>query len=288
MVDLLQHILNGITSGCVLALVALGVTLVFGISRFASVAHGDYVTLGAYFALVANRAGWNLVLSGLVGVMACVFFGYIFFILVFRPLNRRPKIASVIGSIGVALVVRHAILFIWGTEQHSYQVAIERGIRFMGLMITKNEIIIVITAFILMAFIHLILKKTRIGKEMRALADDQDLARVTAINPLQVITLMWILALSLAGVAGLLLGLKSIITPYMGWDILLSAFAAAILGGIGNPYGAMAGAITIGVSEEVSTMFFPPTYRLAVAFLIMILTLLFRPSGIFGQKVEVK
>jgi len=217
-----------------------------------------------------------------------VFFGYIFFIFVFRPLDRRPKIASVIGSIGVALVVRHAILFIWGTEQHSYQVAIERGIRFMGLMITKNEIIIVITAFILMAFIHLILKKTRIGKEMRALADDQDLARVTAINPLQVITLMWILALSLAGVAGLLLGLKSIITPYMGWDILLSAFAAAILGGIGNPYGAMAGAITIGVSEEVSTMFFPPTYRLAVAFLIMILTLLFRPSGIFGQKVEVK
>jgi neutral amino acid transport system permease protein len=288
MVDLLQHILNGVTSGCVLALVALGVTLVFGISRFASVAHGDYVTLGSYFALVANRAGWNLFLSGLVGVLGCVVFGYIAFILVFRPLDRRPKIASVIASIGVALVVRHAILFIWGTEQHSYQVVIERGIRFMGLMITKNEIIIVITAFALMAFIHLILKETRIGKEMRALADDQDLARVTAINPLQVISLMWILALGLAGVAGLLLGLKSIITPYMGWDILLSSFAAAILGGIGNPYGAIAGAITIGVSEELSTMFFPPTYRVAIAFLIMILTLLFRPSGIFGQKVEVK
>jgi len=288
MVDLLQHILNGITSGCVLALVALGVTLVFGISRFANVAHGDYVTLGSYFALVANRAGWNLFLSGLVGVLGCVVFGYIAFILVFRPLDRRPKIASVIASIGVALVVRHAILFIWGTEQHSYQVVIERGIRFMGLMITKNEIIIVITAFALMAFIHLILKKTRIGKEMRALADDQDLARVTAINPLQVITLMWILALGLAGVAGLLLGLKSIITPYMGWDILLSSFAAAILGGIGNPYGAIAGAITIGISEELSTMFFPPTYRVAIAFLIMILALLFRPSGIFGQKVEVK
>jgi neutral amino acid transport system permease protein len=288
MVDLLQHILNGITSGCVLALVALGVTLVFGISRFASVAHGDYVTLGSYFAFVANRAGWNLFLSGLVGILGCIFFGYIAFILVFRPLDRRPKIASVIASIGVALVIRHAILFIWGTEQHSYQVVIERGIWFMGLMITKNEIFIVITAFVLMTFVHIILKKTRIGKEMRALADDQDLARVTGINPLQVITLMWILALGLAGVAGLLLGLKSIITPYMGWDILLSSFAAAILGGIGNPYGAIAGAITIGISEEVSTMFFPPTYRVAMAFLIMILTLLFKPSGIFGQKVEVK
>jgi len=289
MIDFLQHILNGITSGCVLALAALGLTLAFGISRFANVAHGDYVTLGAFFALIANQAlGWNLFLSGLVGILGCTVVGYAFYYFVFRPLDRRPKIASVIASIGVALVVRHAVLFIWGTEQHSYHVVIQRGIRFLGLRMTKNEMMILLTSFVLMFIIHVILQQTRIGKEMRAVSDDPDLAKVTGIEIFKVTGVMWGLTLSLAAVAGLLLGLKTIITPYMGWDLLLSAFAAAILGGIGNPYGAMAGAILIGISEELSTMVFPPSYRTAIAFIIMIFTLLLRPSGIFGQRIEVK
>jgi branched-subunit amino acid ABC-type transport system permease component len=289
MMDLLQHVLNGITSGCILALVALGLTLAFGISRFANVAHGDYVTLGAFFTLIANQTfGWNLFLSGLVGILGCIVFGYGFYHFVFKPLDRRPKIASVIASIGVALVVRHAVLFIWGTEQHSYHVVIQRGIRFLGLRMTKNEMMILLTSFILMLTLHLILQKTRIGKEMRAVSDDPDLARVTGIESFRVTGTMWGLTLSLAAVAGLLLGLKTIITPYMGWDVLLPAFAAAILGGIGNPYGAMAGAILIGISEEVSTMVFPPSYRTAIAFIIMIFILMLRPVGIFGQKVEIK
>ena len=287
--DLVKHLLDGITNGSILALVALGLTLGFGISRFANVAYGDYVTLGAFFALLANQAmGWNLFLSGLVGILGCILVGYGFYYFVFRPLDRRLKIASVIASIGVALVVRHAILFIFGTEQHTYRVVIQRGFLFFGLSITKNEIIVLVTSFGLMVLIHLILQKTRIGKEMRAVADDPDLARVTGIESFKVISVMWALTLSLAAVGGLLLGLRTVITPYMGWDILLSAFAAAILGGIGNPYGAMAGAILIGISEELSTMVFPPSYRAAIAFLIMILALFLRPSGIFGEKMEVK
>jgi len=297
MMDLVKHLLDGITNGSILALIALGLTLGFGISRFANVAHGDYVTLGAFFALLANQAmGWNLFLSGLVSILGCIVVGYGVYYFVFKPLDRGLKIASVIASIGVALVVRHAILFIFGTEQHTYRVVIQRGILFFGLRITKNEIIILVTSFSLMALIHLILQKTRIGKEMRAVADDPDLARVTGIESFKVISVMWALTLSLAAaltlslaaVGGLLLGLKTVITPYMGWDILLSAFAAAILGGIGNPYGAMAGAIFIGISEELSTMIFPPSYRTAIAFLIMILALFLRPSGIFGEKMEVK
>jgi len=284
-----QSFLDGLINGSVYALVALGLTLAFGIARFANVAHGDLVTLGAYAALWGVQGvGLGILPATLVGVAATLAAGLLVAGLVYRPLARRARIASVIASIGVALAIRHALIFVAGTQQYTFPLPIRRAALILGLRITPKDAAILAVAVVLMLLLHLGLQRTRVGKDMRAVADDAALARVAGIRVDRVVTAMWAWSLTLAAVAGVMLGVKTVVTPYMGWDILLSAFAAAILGGIGNPYGAMAGGLVIGMSEELTTLILPPAYRTAVAFLIMTGVLLLRPTGIFGARVEVR
>lgn len=284
-----QSVLDGLINGSVYALVALGLTLAFGIARFANVAHGDLVTLGAYAALWGVQGvGLGILPATLVGVAATLAAGLLVAGLVYRPLARRARIASVIASIGVALAIRHALIFVAGTQQYTFPLPIRRAALILGLRITPKDAAILAVAVVLMLLLHLGLQRTRVGKDMRAVADDAALARVAGIRVDRVVTAMWAWSLTLAAVAGVMLGVKTVVTPYMGWDILLSAFAAAILGGIGNPYGAMAGGLVLGMSEELTTLILPPAYRTAVAFLIMTGVLLLRPTGIFGARVEVR
>lgn len=284
-----QPVLDGLINGSVYALVALGLTLAFGIARFANVAHGDFVTLGAYVTLWGVQgAGLGLLPATGVGVVASVATGLLVATLVYRPLARRARIASVIASIGVALVIRHALIFVAGTQQYTFPLPIRRASQVLGLRLTPKDATILAVAVLLMAALHLGLQRTRVGKDMRAVADDPALARVAGIRADRVVSVMWVWSLVLAAAAGVLLGVKTVVTPYMGWDLLLSAFAAAILGGIGNPYGAMAGGVLIGVSEELTTLVLPPAYRTGVAFLIMTGVLLVRPTGIFGARAEVR
>jgi branched-subunit amino acid ABC-type transport system permease component len=289
MLGFAQPVVDGVITGAIYALVALGLTLAFGIVRFANVAHGDFATLGAYVALwTVQGLGVGLAPATLAAVVATVAAGLAVARLVYRPLGRRARIASVIASIGVALVVRHALIFVAGTQQHTYPLPIRRAAQAGGLRITPKEVVILAVALVLMLLLHLCLQRTRTGQEMRAVADDPSLARVAGIRVDRVVTVMWVWSLGLAAVAGVLLGVKTIVTPYMGWDLLLPAFAAAILGGIGNPYGAVAGGALLGVSEELTVLLLPPTYRAAVAFVMMTVVLLVRPTGIFGTRVLVR
>jgi branched-subunit amino acid ABC-type transport system permease component len=284
-----QPVLDGLINGSLYALVALGLTLAFGIARFANVAHGDFVTLGAYTTLWAvQAAGLGLLPATLVGVVASLTTGLLVAWLVYRPLARRARIASVIASIGVALVIRHMLIFFAGTQQYSFPLPIRRASQILGLRMTPKDATILAVVLLLMLALHLGLQRTRMGKDMRAVSDDAALARVAGIRVDRVILAMWVWSLILAAVAGVLLGVKTVLTPYMGWDMLLSAFAAAILGGIGNPYGAMAGGLLMGMAEELTTLVLPPAYRTAVAFLLMTGVLLVRPVGIFGTRVEVR
>lgn len=284
-----QPVVDGLINGSIYALVALGLTLAFGIARFANVAHGDFVTLGAYAALWATHgAGLGLLPASLVGVGATVGVGLVAARLVYRPLARRARIASVIASIGVALALRHALIFVAGTQQFSFPAPIVRASRFLGVRATPKELMILAVAALLMVALYAALQRTRVGKEMRALADDPALARAAGIRVDHVVTVMWVWSLALAAIAGILLGVKTVVTPYMGWDMLLSAFAGAILGGIGSPFGAVVGSLLIGVSEELSTLLLPPTYRTGVAFLIMTAVLLVRPAGIFGVRTAIR
>jgi neutral amino acid transport system permease protein len=202
---------------------------------------------------------------------------------VFKPLASRAFIASVIASIGVALVIRHVIILVAGTGQYTYDLPLMRALRFGDVRVAPTDLWIVGVTIVLVFGVHMLLHYTSLGRHMRAVADDPQLARVAGINPQRVISVMWVITLTLAVIAGALFGVKAIIHPYVGWYTLIGAFAAVILGGVGNPYGAVAGAILIGVSQEFSTLVLPTTYKVAVSFVILTIVLLFKPEGLFGE-----
>lgn len=284
MTSILQLVVNGLIHGSILMLAALGLTLVFRISGFANVAHAELITLGAYLAFyLSGTLEMKQAVALPLGAAATAVVGLLVYRLVYAPLGRRSPVTLVIASIGVGIFLQNLVIFIWGTDQHAYPIPAQRGMSLLGVKVTPVELWIMGGAFALMILVHLLLTYTRLGKEMRAVADSPDLARVVGIRPGRVVTAMWVIAGALAAVAGSLVAMKTVVSPYLGWHLLLSAFAASILGGIGNPYGAMLGAVVMGVAEELSTLMITPAYRPAVAFVVMTVVLLFRPSGIFGE-----
>ncbi len=280
-----QLIVNGIITGSILVLGAIGLTLTYGILRFANFAHGDLMTLGAYAAL--TLAGMNLPL-GAAFVLAMAFTavtGIILDMILYKQLRRKGSIVLLISSIGAALFLRNLILIIWGPRMRYYSPDIQ--IAYMmpfGIRIKPDQILIIAIASALIILVHIFLKRTRMGKAMRAAADNADLAQIAGIDTDKVVMWTWGIGCALAAAAGILLGMEVQLRPGMGWDILLPVFAAAILGGIGKPYGAMAGGMIIGLSQEISTAFISTAYKPVISFAVLILVLLIRPSGIFGRE----
>jgi branched-chain amino acid transport system permease protein/neutral amino acid transport system permease protein len=185
-----------------------------------------------------------------------------------------------ISSFGVALILRSAIQLIWGPDNVVYSSGIQLPWRFWALRIRPDHVTILGTTVGLVALLHLFLQHTRMGKAMRAMSDDPDLARVTGINTEAVVIWTWILGGDLAAAAGIFLGMDTRLNPLLGWNLLLPVFAAALLGGIGKPYGAIAGGFLIGIASEVSTMFLEPVYKPAVAFALIVVLLIVRPTGL--------
>lgn len=286
---ILQALANGLVEGAILALAALGLTLVFGIARFANAAHGDFLAVGAYGAFVGvHFLGLPMPLAALSGMVLTVVVGLIFYRFVFKKLSVQNSTISLIASIGIALFVRHGIIFFAGTDQYTYQLPILRAWRIGGLKIFPMDVVYVSLSVAAIAMVHLLLRYTDIGRHMRAVSDSPRLARVSGIRVGRVHVLMWVLSLSLAALAGMLLASRTVIHPYMGWDILLPAFAAAILGGFGSPYGAILGGIVIGISQELAVLFISETYKVAFSFAIIALVLLIRPWGILGRREMVR
>jgi branched-chain amino acid transport system permease protein len=287
--QVLQALVNGITEGTILALAALGLTLVFGISRFPNAAHGDYLTAGAYGAYwAAALLGLSMPLAALAGIAFSMGTGLLFYFFVFRKLAKRSGAVNLIASIGIALFVRHAIIFMAGTEQFSYGLPILRAWRVFGLRIFPMDVLFAGISIAAMGAVHFILSRTEIGRKMRAVSDNPQLARIGGIRSGTVHVVMWMMALSLAGLSGILLGMKTVIDPLMGWDMLLPAFAAAILGGFGSPGGAILGGIIIGTSQELAVLFISETYKVAVAFIVITAVLLIRPWGLMGRREVVR
>lgn len=286
MTEILQLLIYGIVLGSIIALGAIGVSLIFGILRFAHFAHGDLMTLGAYFAL-AGVAGMNLpmVLAFLLGVVATAAVTVGIDRALYRRLRRVHPIILLISSVGVALMARSLVQMIWGPDNQIYTGGIQMPWMVAGLRIKPDWLLIVGGAVTLMALLHVFLQHTRLGKAMRAMSDNPDLARATGIDTEKVVILTWIIAGLMAGAAGIFLGMDTRLNPIMGWKLLLPVFAAAIFGGIGRPYGAIVGALVIGIAQELSTLFLSPAYKPAVAFGIMVLILVWRPTGLFRGKV---
>jgi branched-subunit amino acid ABC-type transport system permease component len=288
------YLIPALVLGSVYALGAIGVSLLFAIMRFAHFAHGDIMSLGAYFALIFVASfDWPPILALpfaiAMGIAAAIAVDRLFY----KPFRTSKPIILVIASFGVALMIRSLIQVIWGVDNIGYVQGIQLPIAVLApLRILERHVYIVVLAVALMVGLHYFLKYTRTGKAMRAMSDDADLARITGIDTEKVVIWTWVIGAGLAAAGGVLLGMDSELKPQMGWDMLLPIFAAAILGGLGQPYGAIAGGLIIGAMEELSTYpwigdepFVSPDYKTAVAFGAMVLTLIFRPQGIFRGRL---
>jgi branched-chain amino acid transport system permease protein/neutral amino acid transport system permease protein len=280
-IELLQLVVFGVVLGGIIALGAVGVSLLFGILRFANFAHGDMMTLGAYLALIVVGplalplyVAFPLALAGTAAVAVGIDQ------VLFRHFRRTAPVILLISSFGVALILRSVIQLVWGPDNVVYSSAIQLPWRMAGLRIRPDHVTILATTVGLVVLLHLFLRYTRMGKAMRAMSDDPDLARVTGINTERVVIWTWIMGGGLAAAAGIFLGMDTRLNPLLGWNLLLPVFAAALLGGIGKPYGAIAGGFVIGIATEVSTMVMEPVYKPAVAFALIVILLIVRPTGL--------
>jgi branched-chain amino acid transport system permease protein len=283
-----QLFVAGIVHGLIIGLSALGITLVFGIARFPNAAAGDTMTAGAYAGFAAHGATGSLAVAGGASVLVSGLVSLLGYLLVFRPLARRPLAALLVAAIGVAFVIRAVLGVTFGHQQRVFQVPLAWPIEVMGLRIPPMDLTLAGVAAGTLAVAFLVLYATPIGRQMRAVADDPDLARVSGIRPFRVMVALWLLAGAAAGIGGMMLGIKTVVSPEMGWEGLLPAFAAAILGGIGSPVGAVVAGLVLGVAQEVSTPWVGFTYKIALAFAVLLVVLLLRPRGIFGRVEAVR
>ncbi|MEH1998985.1 MAG: branched-chain amino acid ABC transporter permease [Nostoc sp.] len=278
-----QLVVNGIAVGSIIALAAVGLTLTYGILRLSNFAHGDFLTLGAYLTWVINTIGVNIWLSMILaaaGTVAAMLLSEKFLWSKMRSI-RATSTTLIIISIGLALFLRNGIIFIWGGKNQNYDLPVTPALDILGLKVPQNQLLVLGLAVLAILALHYLLQNTKIGKAMRAVADDLDLARVSGINVDRVIFWTWLIAGTLTSLGGSMYGLITAVRPNMGWFLILPLFASVILGGIGNPYGAIAAAFMIGIVQEISTPWLGSQYKQGVALLIMILVLLIRPKGLF-------
>ncbi|MBW2142703.1 MAG: ATP-binding cassette domain-containing protein, partial [Deltaproteobacteria bacterium] len=302
-VKMAELVVYGIVLGSIIALGAIGLTLIFGILNFANFAHGDFMTMGAYVALFLVTGpfvwlgipdnsfgplsfGWRMVLAFPLAMLATCAFAILLDRLLFRKLRRKGSSAVILAmsALGASFITRMTVLILWGADYRFYRPGIMRPAMILPLeiKIRPDQVFILIVVFSLVTLLHFFLKTTKIGKAMRATADNMELAQISGIDIERVVLWTWGIGGSLAAAGGILYGLDVQLHPGMGWNFLLPLFAATILGTIGNFSGALVGGLIMGVAQQVSTAFLPPTYKPAVAFIIMIVILLVRPQGLFG------
>lgn len=280
----LDLIVTGLMSGLMIGLAALAVTLVFGVARFPNAATGDIMSLGAYVALGVAAASGSLLFGGVAGIAAGMAASVFFYLLVFRHLASRSSITSLLASIGIGFMIRAVLGLVYGQQQQVFPMPLTRPWRIFELRIQPIDAQLALAALVTLAIAFLVLHRTPVGRRMRAVAADPSLARVSGINPVRVMVTLWALAGAVSAVAGIILGMKTIVNPEMGWNMLLPAFAAAVLGGIGHPVGAVVAGIILGMAQEIATPFVGFTYKIALSFVVLMFVLLVRPRGLFGSK----
>ena len=291
--QLIQQIINGISLGSIYALIALGYTMVYGIIKLINFAHGDVYMLGAYigfFCMTYLHLGF--LPSLLVSMILCTLIGIAIEKIAYKPLRNATRIAVLITAIGVSLFIEYGTMFIVGAGVRTYPPLtgfITKRFQYGDVVINMQQILIVIITIILMAALQFTVKKTRIGKSMRAVSLDSDAAQLVGINVDTTISFTFALGSALAGAAGILVGVYyNSINPLMGTIPGLKAFIAAVFGGIGIIPGAMLGGYLIGIIEVFVSGYGNSMYRDAVVFAILILILIVKPTGILGKNVREK
>lgn len=292
MTDLIQLTVNGLVTGSIIAITAVGLTLIYGILRIVNFAHGEYLTVGAFAAFAANVTwGGSIFAATVFAMLVTVAVGLSLEFVLWRPMRRKGAgvVSLFITSIGLALVLRHVVFLGWGARPRRYSVDVFQVYSIGFLRLSLSQIAVMAVALTTIIAVGVGLARTRVGKSMRAVSDSPELASVSGIDVDRVAAYTWILAAGLAGLGGVLQGLvQNSFNPNMGFTLLLPIFAAVILGGVGSAYGALAGGLALGAVMELSTWDalaggLSGVYKPAVAFAVLILLLLFRPQGVFGK-----
>ena len=283
-----QLAVNGIIAGSEYALLAIGLTLIYGILRLIHFAHGEVAMVGAYSAFVASVVfGLPLIAGFFVAIAAGIFLGIAINRIAFRPVRKQHILIGLITAIAVSILLQNAIALLFGNDIKTYDLgAVEKGIEVFGFIITKTQIVIVFTAVALMLLTWAFIKKTKIGQQVRAVADNRELAESMGIDSEKIIACTFAFGSALAAAGGVLIAAETNLAPMMGLMPNIKAFAAIIVGGIGSIPGAIFGSYFIGLAENIGIWFLPSGYKDAIAFFILVIFLLLRPFGILGKKRE--
>lgn len=283
-IDFANLLINGLIEGLVVALPALAMTLVMGVNRFPNAATGDLMTTGAYAAVAVQLLGGvPLWLAAVASVAATAVVSAGSYQLIFRKLAGRPMVASMLAAIGLGFVLRSLISFFAGHDQRTFEMPLVRAWNFGGIRLLPTDLLIAAVAAACLAVVFVLIYRTSFGRQLRAVADSADLARASGIRAGGLMICLWLLVGALSSIGGVLLGMKAIVTPEMGWESLIPAFAAMVLGGIGSPVGAVLGALLLCVVQELSVPLLGPSYKLVLSFVVLALVLLLRPAGIMGR-----
>ena len=304
---MLQIIADGLIIGSVISLGAIGLSLTLSIVRFSNFSHGELLGWGGYLALAALAMftavhvglatplgpfsfGWALLAALVVGAALTALLALVLDTVLFKRLRKQGAITLVIASFGAALALRNLLLFWQGGVPQYYSQNLQIALPILprsvwgGLRVTPDQLFVLVLTLVTVTALHLFLRHSTLGRSMRASAINPNLARVAGIDPERVLRATWIIGGLLAAVAGVFAGITVQLRPTMGVDLLLPLFAAVILGGIGSVWGAVLGGFIVGLAESASVSIVGAEYRAAAAFAVLILILLVRPTGLFGEK----
>ena len=301
-----QVVINSIVRASELTLLSLGLTIVYDILKFANFAHTEFAVVGVYLAFFLNvTLGLHIIPAVIIASFVTGAFSILIDRAVFKKMRSSSGIIIMVTSLGLAIALRNSIRAIWGADAQNYSVPLQTPIITEYFRITPLQIWIIIIGLSAMFAFHLLLHHTKLGKAMRASSDNPELAQASGIATEKIITWVWFIAIAFASIGGILIGLETYILPYMGFAIIVPVFCATIMGGIGNPYGAMLGALVLGFAENFGLyinfgniinlggilnfskeLLIPTGYKPAISFIILILVLLIRPRGILGKKKE--
>ena len=286
-----QQLINGISLGSIYALIALGYTMIYGIIKLINFAHGDIYMIGAYFGFFATtQLGVGFIPAIIIAMAGAAIVGIIIERIAYRPMRNAPRIAILITAIGVSFLLEYGMILFVSPQPRTFPAVFTPTVYHMGpLVANSQQLVILISAIILMVTLSYIINSTKAGKAMRAVSFDADAARLMGINIDKVISMTFALGSALAAAGGVLVGVYyNSIDPLMGMMPGLKAFVAAVLGGIGIIPGAMMGGIILGVVEAMVSGFLSSTFRDAAAFGILILILLYKPAGLLGKNIREK
>jgi branched-chain amino acid transport system permease protein len=283
--EIAQLVLNGLMAGTILAVPAIGFTAIYAVLRFPNFALASHLTIGAFAGWIAN-VGLGLPAAAAVAVAFTIagVAGVVNDELVLKPLRPAGALTTAIGAVALTIVLENVIRFVFGNDLRGYDLPIRRDWTVAGLRVAPQQVHNFAIAAVAMAAVFLFLVFTRTGKAMRAVADNPTLAAIKGIDADAVARLTNFIAMGLAGIGGMLLGLDTSIDPLTGFRVILSVFAAAVVGGLGSIPGAVVGALTIGIGEELSLLVLAPAYRTVVGFAAILVVLTLRPRGLLGER----